>query len=171
MNKTSIRYLCISGIFAALVFSVTTFIRIPAPMGYINVGNSVILIICCFITMKYGVLAGAAGSGLSDLMGYPIWILPTVIIKATMAVAFYGMRKFPVKNQKVLTIVAACVSLLIPVVGYYFAGAILYGGLKASMSQIPGLIIEYAANCALFILAYLGLSKTPLATLMDVERK
>ncbi len=171
MSKTSIRYLCIAGIFAAAIFTVTTFIRIPVPMGYFNVGNSVILILCCFITLKYGIFAGTVGSALSDLFGYPIWVLPTLLIKGAMTITFYGIRKIPFHNQKVLTIVAGCISMLIPVLGYYFAGGILYGGLKASLAQLPALIIEYGANSILFTIAYLGLSKTPLATLMDVERK
>lgn len=171
MNKFNVRYLTIAGIFAALVCVVTTFIRIPTQMGYINVGNSVIIILCCFITLKYGIFAGTIGSGFSDLFGYPIWVIPTLLIKGAMIVVFYGIRKIPIHNQKVLTIVAGCISMLIPVFGYYFAGAVIYGGLKASLAEIPGLIIEYGANSILFTIAYLGLSKTPLATLMDVERK
>ena len=168
MNK---RYLIFSAVFAAVICVTTTFIRIPIPMGYFNVGNSVILIICCFITLKYGILAAGVGSSLADLFGYPVWLLPTLVIKTLMALTFYGLRKLPFKNQKVLTIVAACISMLIPLVGYYFAGAVIYGGLKASLAQIPGLAMEYGANCFLFVIAYLGLSKTPLTTLMDVERK
>ncbi len=168
MNK---RYLIFSAVFAAVICVTTTFIRIPVPMGYFNLGNSVILIICCFITLKYGILAAGVGSSLSDLFGYPAWMLPTLMIKTLMALTFYGLRKLPFKNQKSLTIVAGCISLFIPVAGYYFAGAVMYGGLKASMAQLPALMMEYAANCFLFVIAYLGLSKTPLATLMDVERK
>lgn len=171
MNKFNVRYLTIAGIFAAIVCVVTTFLRVPVPMGYVNFGNSVILIFSCFITLKYGIFAGTIGSALSDLFGYPIWILPTLIIKGAMTVAFYGIRKIPCHNQKVITIIAACVSMLIPIIGYYFAGAILYNGLRVSLAQLPSLIVEYGANCALFIAAYLGLSNTPLATLMDIERK
>ena len=171
MKKINTRYLTIAAIFAALICVVTAFIRIPCPIGYFNIGNSVILIMCCFITLKYGVFAGAVGPALADLLGYPAWILPTLIIKALMCVTFYGMRKLPFKNQKVLTIVSAGVCFAIPVVGYYFAGAILYGGLEAGLAQLPALILEYVANVFLFTLMYLGLSKTPLAALMDVERK
>lgn len=171
MKKFNVKYLTTAGIFAALVCVVTTFIRIPVPMGYINVGNSAIIILCCFITMKYGIFAGTIGSGISDLIGYPIWALPTILIKGAMIVTFYGIRKIPLHNQKVLTIIAGCISMLIPIFGYYFAGAAMYGGLKASLAQIPSLIIEYGANSILFTVAYLGLSKTPLANLMDVERK
>lgn len=171
MKKTNLRYFCIAAIFAAIICVTTTFIRIPIPMGYFNIGNSVIMILCCFITLKYGIFAGSVGAALSDLFGYPIWILPTLIIKALMCITFYGLRKLPFKNQKILTIVAACISMLIPLAGYYFAGAVIYGGLKASLAQLPGLVMEYGANCCLFIIMYLALSKTPLATLMDVERK
>lgn len=171
MKKINTRYLTISAIFAAIICVTTAFLRIPVPLGYFNVGNSVILIMCCFITLKYGIFAGTVGPAIADLMGYPIWILPTLLIKGLMCVTFYGMRKLPIKNQKILTLVSAGVCLAIPVFGYYFAGAIIYGGLKASMAQVPALIMEYAANCVLFTLMYLGLSKTPLATLMDTERK
>ena len=171
MTNFTPRYITIAAVFAALICTTTAFLRIPVPLGYFNIGNSVILIMCCFITLKYGIFAATIGSALADMLGYPIWALPTILIKGLMCITFYGMRKLPIKNQKVLTIVSACVCAVIPVFGYYFAGALIYGGLQASMAQIPALVLEYVANCILFTLMYLGLSKTPLATLMDVERK
>ena len=45
MSK-NIRELCLSAVMMAMVFVVTRFIQIPIPLGYFNVGNSVILLFC-----------------------------------------------------------------------------------------------------------------------------
>ena len=98
MNE-NIKRLCLSSMFAALTFAVTRFIQIPIPLGYLNFGNCIILLGCCFLPCRYAAAAGALGSALADLTSFPIYTVPTLIIKAVMPLAFFALLKVPVKNN------------------------------------------------------------------------
>ena len=157
--KTTTKHLCISAVFAALTFVVTFFLQIPIPLGYFNVGNTVILLGCLMVPMPYGLFFGSIGAALADLIsGYAHYTVPTLVIKALMALIFYLFTR---KNKSFVRIIlATAVSTLIPLLGYTFVGGLFYGGVMAGLAQFPGLAIEYAANLALII----GLS-TPIKKL------
>ncbi len=154
MNNKGIRNLCFASVLAAFTFVVTRFIQIPIPLGYFNVGNSVILLGCLFMPTFYGTMAGSIGSALADLTSYPVYTIPTLIIKALMPLAFYQVRKMPVKNEFVRDLLAFIVATLIPLVGYSVTGGILYGGFAAGLAQVPGLFLEYLANIAIYAVLY-----------------
>lgn len=57
-------------------------IPIPATQGYVNIGDSIVLISAIFFGPQVGFVAGGLGSGLADLLsGYPQWAIATFIIK------------------------------------------------------------------------------------------
>ena len=74
---------------AALTFVVTRFIQVPIPLGYFNIGNCMILLGGVLIPSPYGVIAGSLGSALADLTSFPVYTLPTLVIKALMPIVFY----------------------------------------------------------------------------------
>ena len=81
--RSKLRITALCGIFAALVFTGTQ-LRIPTAIGYINLGDGVILIASYFIGPA-AFFPGAIGSALSDLIaGYPMYIAPTFFIKGLM---------------------------------------------------------------------------------------
>lgn len=147
------KYLCYTAVFTALVFLITRFIQIPIPLGYFNVGNCFILIFCCILPAPYGIIAGSFGSALADLLSYPVYTVPTLIIKALMPIVFYLFLK---KQTTVKAFLGAYLSMLIPFIGYSLVGMVLYGGIAAGMAQVPGLALEYVANCVIFTVMYLG---------------
>ena len=82
-SRSKLRLTALCGVFAALVF-IGTQIRIPTAIGYINLGDGVILIASYFIGPA-AFFPGAIGSALSDLIaGYPMYIAPTFLIKGLM---------------------------------------------------------------------------------------
>ena len=151
MNNKTLN-LCLSAVFMALTFVVTRFIQIPIPLGYFNVGNSVILLSCLIVPSPYGIVVGSLGSALADLTSFPAYTLPTLIIKLLMPLIFYLMTRREVTGSKktIQQITAAAVSTLIPLFGYTLTGGILYGGLVAGLAQFPGLFLEYVANLVIF---------------------
>lgn len=151
--KTSTKTLCVTAIFMALIFVVTRFIQVPIPLGYFNVGNTVILLGCMLTPSPYGIIAGCIGSALADLTSYPAYTIPTAIIKLIFPLIFYIMSKIQIKGKNAY-ILAAAVSTLIPLFGYTITGGILYGGFIAGLAQFPGLFIEYLANLVLFTILY-----------------
>ena len=82
-NVTKLRKIAICGVFAAFVF-IGTQLRIPTAIGYINLGDAVILI-GSFVLGPVAFFPSAIGSALADLIaGYPQYIAPTFIIKGLM---------------------------------------------------------------------------------------
>ena len=145
----NIKKLCQCAVLMALVFVVTRFIQVPIPNGYFNIGNTVILIGCTLMPMWYGVAIGSLPSALADLTSYPIYTIPTLIIKALMPLVFYLIRGKE-EASFVRTMVAATVSTLIPLFGYTLVGCFFTETFIAGLAQFPGLALEYAANLVLF---------------------
>lgn len=157
--KLSTKNLTYSAVFAALIFAITRFIQIPIPFGYFNIGNTVILICCALLPSPCGIYAGAIGSALADLTSFPIYTIPTAIIKAVFPLLYYLLRK-----AKLNQVAAAAISTLIPFVGYTLTGCIFYG-FASGIAQAPGLFLEYIANLILFA-AFLKI-KNPKAKLFE----
>lgn len=134
----------------ALTFVVTRFIQVPIPLGYFNIGNCIILLGCVLIPSPYGVIAGSLGSALADLTSFPVYTLPTLVIKALMPIVFYFFLKKGKEHKYAWGLAGEIVSTLIPLVGYTLVGGFLYGGLVAGFAQVPGLLLEYAANAVIF---------------------
>ncbi len=144
--------MCITAVLTAAVFVVTRFIQIPIPLGYFNIGNTVILLACLLVPEPYGIFAGSVGSALADLLSYPIYTIPTLLIKFLMPLVFYRLTKKGA-DGKIGRKGAAAIVTLIPLFGYTVTGMIMYGSIFTGLSQFPGLVLEYAANLVLFSLA------------------
>ena len=157
MKKT--KYICLTAVFSAIVCVATFFIQVPIPLGYFNIGNSLILFFACLLPFPYGIIVGSMGSAIADLLSYPVWTIPTIIIKALMTLCFYGLTKLPIKNKTGKVIVASVISMLIPFIGYTFSGCIIYGNIITGLTQAPGLFVEYIANVALFSILIMATGK------------
>lgn len=147
MTKTTTRDICLTGMFMALIFAVTRFIQIPIPLGYFNCGNAVILCACILLPPAHGILAGSLGSALADLLSFPIYTVPTLLIKALMPMVYYMICGKVAGFKKRLF--AAAIATLIPLFGYTLTGMLIAGSVYAGFAQFPGLCLEYGANLIL----------------------
>ncbi len=80
--------LVLTGLMTALVFLLTYIVKIPVPFtsGYIHLGDSMIFLSVLVVGPFYGAFAAGFGSMFSDLLGgYAQYALPTLVIKALMA--------------------------------------------------------------------------------------
>lgn len=86
MNGRSTKTLVLTGMMTALVFISTVAIRIPVPFtqGYIHAGDTMIFVSAAILGPIPGMIAAGVGSALADLMGYPQWVIPTLLIKGIM---------------------------------------------------------------------------------------
>ena len=151
-SRISAREICVAGIMAAFVFIATFVPQIPIPLGYAHLGDGAIFLAVFLAGRRAGIFAGAFGSALADLAGgFPVWILPTLVIKAVMAeifyrVAFTGNDVPKFSSVRVLGgMVAAC---LFMTAGYTLAGAFLYDSLALGLASTPGLLMKSAVNIA-----------------------
>lgn len=144
-NVPKLRKVAICGLMAAFVF-VATQIRIPTAIGYINLGDPVILI-SSFILGPIAFFPAAIGSALSDLLaGYAQYIIPTFIIKGLMGyVAGVSLRKFNITVLK--KIIIGVIAEIIMIAGYFIFEALpfMYGPEAAAGSLFFNFIQGVAA--------------------------
>lgn len=133
----------LNGLMTALVCIATMVIQVPTPgtNGYVNVGDAVIFITSILFGPLAGMLAGGVGSTLADLLsGYPHWALFTLIIK--------GLEGYLVgiivnkSNTISRNIFSISIGIVVMVIGYFLAGAILKGSFIVSAASIPSNIVQ-----------------------------
>ena len=70
------------GIALTAVATMAVQIPIPATKGYLNLGDSVIMVLAVVFGPRFGFLVGSLGSALADVVtGYAYWAPATLIIK------------------------------------------------------------------------------------------
>ena len=151
MNTTT-QKIILASMMTAVVCVTTMIIKIPSPLkGYMNLGDSTVLLCGWMLPPVYGFLAAGIGSALADFFsGYAIFIPATFIIKGLMALAAYFVFKFMLKRtgRTFSRISAGIVAELIMAVGYLSYESLLYG-FGASVVNIPANIIQGVAGLVL----------------------
>ncbi len=155
----TLKNIVLTALFAAIIAVTTAYIlHIPIGTngGYIHVGDCFIYLAACFLPLPYAMLAGAIGGGLADLMTAPIWILPTVIIKAILVLPFSS------KGDKVLNkrnVIALFIASIITCGGYYVAESIMFGNWIAPLASMGFGLIQAGGSGILFIIVGAALDK------------
>lgn len=141
-NLTNTQKLAFGGMLAALVFAATYLFKIPISItqGYIHLGDAFILLGAVLLDWT-AVPAAAIGSLLADLIaGYPLYCLPTFLIKAGVAaIAVAGCRKTQSDWVRILWFVLAELWM---VLGYFLVEWLPLGyGLAAALGAVgPNLV-------------------------------
>jgi len=149
-QKTAIQ-ISLMAVMSALVTVGTMIIRIPNTMGgYFNVGEVMIFVAALSFNPLIGGVAGGLGSALADiLMGYPVFALPTLVIKGLEGV-FAGLitNKMSVYRD-VLAVVVAGTEM---VIGYFLVELfVLQWGLSLSVAEVLPNIAQIAIGGAIGI--------------------
>ncbi|MCD7722356.1 MAG: ECF transporter S component [Clostridiales bacterium] len=150
MNK-NLRKMVTAGLFAAMIFVFTYFIKVPVASGYVHLGDALIYVCACIIGGPWAILAGAIGEGLADLVGgYAAYAPATIIVKALIALPFIFTGA---KKEKILTPATALMTVpagLITVGGYFIADLII--DKSYAIVDIPGNIIQAVGSAVLFVI-------------------
>ena len=139
--KKNVRKIAMASVLAALICVATMVIKVPTPpIGYVNLGDCVVLLAGWLLPPGFGFLAAGIGSCLADvLLGYGIYAPVTFLIKGLMALACYLLRrglKGKLKKEMPVLIIAGVVAEIIMVSGYYIFEGFMYGW-SASLVNIP----------------------------------
>ena len=149
--KLKTKELTLTAVMSTCVFIATFVPKIPIPLGYAHLGDAVIFLIVIYCGRHVGIVSGMIGSAFADLLsGFPIWIVPTIFIKAAMAETFYRLRE---KNF-IISLILAC---LVMTAGYTIFGAVLYDSLTAGLTSTLGLLAESVINIAVTLILYSAL--------------
>lgn len=141
--------LCVTAMFAALICVATMIIRIPSPLGgYINFGDTFIILAGWIMGPVYGFAAGGIGSALADLFaGYVAYIPGTFVIKGIIAVIAALISSGLSKNdgfvKKISRLCGAVPAEMFMIAGYYLYAAVPMGeGFMVALQSVAGNAVQ-----------------------------
>lgn len=162
-KQRKLRLATVTAMFAALIIITTAYIKIPAPLGYIHIGDSMVYLSAAILPNPFGFFAAAIGGAMADLLaGYPHWAIPTAIIKALNVLPFFLIKLLMTDRKKLEKIIhLQNLLMLIPTTlvtlgGYFVANALMYDAGAAIAELLPNLI-QALASGVLFVAVGLGL--------------
>lgn len=149
-RKENLRPLVITALFAAAITVMTAYmLHIPIPTGgYIHLGDALIYLAACLLPVPYAAAAAAIGAGMADLLTAPMWVLPTLIIKAVIVLFFTSKGERLLCRRNLAAIVIA--GLFSPA-AYALAGCAMAGTMAAFVPQFLGTLVQGIGSGALFI--------------------
>lgn len=131
----SAQTVALSAIMAGVVTVATIIIRVPIPAssGYLNFGDTMVMLTAILFGPLIGAFAGGVGSALADLIGYPAWAPFTLIVK--------GLEGFIVgyiasKGDDYTTTLMATIAGGIILVAGYVIVAFVMGGYGAAIAEL-----------------------------------
>jgi uncharacterized membrane protein len=138
-SKTPESYLiqlALSAVMAALVFVATMIIRIPNPMGgYFNLGDVMIFVSALTFGPIVGGFAGGIGSAIADIIGFPVFAIPTLIIKGTEGLLAGLITSRKSIYRDLLAVILAGVEMIL---GYFLAEYYALGWtFEMALAEIP----------------------------------
>ena len=150
-GQQRIQRLVLTGVLAAMTCAATLVIRIPSPTsGYMNLGDTVVLLGGYLLGPAWGALAGSIGPALADvLLGAPLYAPATLVIKAGMAALAAVCWQAFGRGRGTLGL-AACgaVGELPMVLGYWLYDGALMGSLVGAAAGIPSNLVQAAFGIA-----------------------
>ena len=155
------KLLVMTGLFIALGYVATTVLMVPSPTGgYMNLGDTVVLLGAYLLGPVYGAIAGGVGPALADLLGgYGIYVPATLVIKALMGVTAALLYRALQKKDWALLVCGGAAEAIM-VVGYCLFDGFLAGNLAAGLAGIPSSVVQAAFGLAAATLLALGLRKS-----------
>ncbi len=152
---------------AALCYVATRVIQIPSPMsGYVNLGDSLVLLSGWMLGPWWGFCAAGIGSMLADVLsGYAYYAPATFLIKGVMAllaaVLFPALCKL-LRHGLPARIGSAVICEGVMVLGYFAYAALILGNGLGAAASIPGNLVQGVFGVAVGCVLAAVLSKTPL---------
>jgi uncharacterized membrane protein len=142
-KQKAVIQLSLMAVMSALVAAGTLIVRIPNPMGgYFNVGDVMIFVTALTFNPLIGGVAGGLGSAIADIIGFPLFVIPTLIIKG-----LEGLLASLISNKKkiyrdVLAVVVAGTEM---VIGYFLVELFVFQwGLGGALAEVPTNIAQIA---------------------------
>ena len=140
-EQKAVIQLSLMAIMSALVTVGTLIIRIPNPMGgYFNVGDVMIFVAALTFNPLVSGVAGGLGSAIADIIGFPLFAVPTLVIKG-----LEGLIGGLIANRKsvyrdIFAIVVAGTEM---VIGYFLVEVYLWG-IATAVLEVPANIAQIA---------------------------
>ena len=158
-----LKMMVMTALFIALGYVATSLLVIPMPGGgYLNLGDTIVLLGAYLLGPVYGAVAGGLGPALADLlMGYGIYVPATLVIKALMGVTAALLYR-ALRKKIWAAVLCGLAAEAIMVVGYYLFESFLAGSLAAGLVGLPGNLLQAVFGLAASTLLAGALKKSDL---------
>lgn len=170
-NKTY--KLVVTALLTALTCVATMVIKVPTPTnGYVNLGDTIVLLCGWILGPVYGFFAAGVGSALADLLSsYVAYVPGTFLIKGVMALVAYFLA-FRGKGGIATRILGGVAAEVVMVLGYFAYEAALLGYGIGAAASIPGNTVQGVIGLVVSLCLYEVLKKTGITTkLAPAEEK
>ena len=155
MKTLTTKKLVMTALFMALTMVATMFIRIPLPLGYVNLGDVFVLLSVFILGPVYGTIAAGIGSGLADLFGYITYAPGTLIIKSAMALVAWLIYKLLSKatgKEMLGEIVGGILGALVMATGYFFYEIMFFTTAGVAIVNAPWNLLQGGIGVALSVI-------------------
>ena len=145
MKKLTTKKLVATALFMALTIVATMFIRIPLPLGYVNLGDAFIFLAVFILGPVCGVIAGGVGAGIADLFGYITYAPGTLVIKSAMALVawlVYQLLKTATKKAMLAEIAGGIAGTIVMAVGYFVYEVLLFTTAGVAVLNMPWNLLQ-----------------------------
>ena len=154
MKKPNTKNLVLTALFTALTMVATLFIRIPLPLGYVNLGDAFVFLGVFALGPVYGTIAAGLGAGLADLFGYITYAPATLVIKSGMALVAWFVDKLlkkVTKKEMLSQTVGGVCGALVMAVGYFFYEILLFTTAGVAIVNVPWNILQGVVGTVLAV--------------------
>lgn len=147
--KTNVKNLVFASLLTALACVATMVITVPSPTGgYMNLGDTVVLLSAYLLGPWWGAAAGGIGSMLADLFaGYAAYAPATLVIKGVMA-ALAGLLYRALGRRNWAVLPCGILAETIMVLGYWGYDGILMSSFAGAAVGIPSNLMQAAFGLA-----------------------
>jgi len=152
----------LTALLIALVTVTTMVVNIPMPAvkGYVNIGDTVVLLAGLIFGPVVGATAGAIGSSLADLLlGYTLWAPWTFVIKGLEGFLAGWLVGRIRKTTTAGTAIGASIAAAVMVLGYFVASAIIYKSVPIAVVALPGDLLQAGVSVVLSLILLRPLKK------------
>ncbi len=158
--KNNLLKIIVSALFAALTFVATFIVQIPAPFGYVNLGDCFVLLSGALLGPFYGFAAAGLGSALADLLlGFSVYAPATFLIKGVMALIMGLVAQKANKRVILKTTLFGALCEILMALSYFLYECFILGYGIAAAAAIPMNLFQGAVCLAAFLVIYTVISK------------
>ena len=152
MKKSVTKKLVLSALFTALTAIATTFLRVPLPLGYVNLGDAFVLLAAFILGPLYGGVAAGLGAALADLFGYVTYAPGTLVIKALMAIVAYALYALlKKKNTFLAELTGGVVGAIVMSCGYFIYEALFFETISVAALNLPWNLLQGVVGAVLAV--------------------
>ena len=173
MKNVTTKKLVMTALMMALTMVATMFIRIPLPLGYVNLGDVFVLLSVFILGPVYGTIAAGIGSGLADLFGYITYAPGTLIIKSAMALVawlIYMLLSKATGKEMLGEIVGGIVGALVMATGYFFYEIMFFTTAGVAIVNAPWNLLQGGVGVVLSVIIIRVLKATKALEKLNLDK-